>query len=250
MIEFNNVSKTYENGTRALRGVNLRIEQGEFVFIVGDSGAGKTTLTKLLMCEERLTSGQLKINGYNLSRIPRRKIPFLRRTIGMVFQDFRLLPNMTAAENVAFAMRVIGEPKKLINTRVKKFLTLVGLGDKMDCFPRELSGGEKQRVALARTLNQSPSIILADEPVASLDPIMADVVMNDFLRINQDMNITILLNIHHVDLALKYATRVIGIRAGQIVYDGPTAAVTQDILDQVYNGKPIPKSTDKEEPVA
>ena len=163
MIEFSNVSKTYENGTRALRGVNLRIEQGEFVFIVGASGAGKTTLTKLLMCEERLSGGKLNINGYNLSKIPRRKIPFLRRTIGMVFQDFRLLPNMTVEENVAFAMRVIGEHPRVINTRVKKFLNLMELGDKMDCFPHELSGGEKQRVALARALVNRPTVIIADE---------------------------------------------------------------------------------------
>ena len=219
MIEFNNVSKTYENGTRALRGVNLRIEQGEFVFIVGDSGAGKTTLTKLLMCEERLTSGQLKINGYNLSRIPRRKIPFLRRTIGMVFQDFRLLPNMTAAENVAFAMRVIGEPKKLINTRVKKFLTLVGLGDKMDCFPRELSGGEKQRVALARALVNRPTVIIADEPTGNIDPAMSFEMMNLLLKINQAENMTIVVITHQMDLVNNLSKRVITIRDGVVVSD-------------------------------
>ena len=219
MIEFNNVSKTYENGTRALRNVNLRIEQGEFVFIVGDSGAGKTTLSKLLICEERLSSGTLNVNGYNLSRIPRRKIPFLRRTIGMVFQDFRLLPNMTAEENVSFAMHVIGEPKRLIQSRVKKFLTLVGLGDKMDSFPRELSGGEKQRVALARALVNRPTVIIADEPTGNIDPAMSYEMMRLLLKINEVENMTIVVITHQLDLVNTFNKRVITIRDGSVVSD-------------------------------
>ncbi|MBQ9940572.1 MAG: cell division ATP-binding protein FtsE [Clostridia bacterium] len=219
MIEFNNVNKTYENGTRALHNVNLCIEQGEFVFIVGDSGAGKTTLTKLLICEERLSGGTLKVNGYNLSKIPRRKIPFLRRTIGMVFQDFRLLPNMTAAENVSFAMHVIGEPKKLIQSRVKRFMGLVGLSDKMDSFPRELSGGEKQRVALARALVNRPSVIIADEPTGNIDPAMSYEMMKLLLHINEVEKMTIVVITHQLDLVNTFNKRVITIRDGAVVSD-------------------------------
>lgn len=219
MIEFSNVSKTYENGTRALRGVNLRIEQGEFVFIVGASGAGKTTLTKLLMCEERLSGGKLNINGYNLSRIPRRKIPFLRRTIGMVFQDFRLLPNMTVEENVAFAMRVIGEHPRVINTRVKKFLNLMELGDKMDCFPHELSGGEKQRVALARALVNRPTVIIADEPTGNVDPRRSFEMMELLRKINEAENMTIIVITHQMDLVNTLNKRVITINDGVVESD-------------------------------
>lgn len=219
MIEFSNVSKTYENGTRALRGVNLRIEQGEFVFIVGASGAGKTTLTKLLMCEERLTSGKLNINGYNLSKIPRRKIPFLRRTIGMVFQDFRLLPNMTVEENVAFAMRVIGEHPRVINTRVKKFLNLMELGDKMDCFPHELSGGEKQRVALARALVNRPTVIIADEPTGNVDPRRSFEMMELLRKINEAEKMTIIVITHQMDLVNTLNKRVITINDGVVESD-------------------------------
>ncbi|MBQ9921528.1 MAG: cell division ATP-binding protein FtsE [Clostridia bacterium] len=219
MIEFSNVSKTYENGTRALRGVNLRIEQGEFVFIVGASGAGKTTLTKLLMCEERLSGGKLNINGYNLSKIPRRKIPFLRRTIGMVFQDFRLLPNMTVEENVAFAMRVIGEHPRVINTRVKKFLNLMELGDKMDCFPHELSGGEKQRVALARALVNRPTVIIADEPTGNVDPRRSFEMMELLRKINEAENMTIIVITHQMDLVNTLNKRVITINDGVVESD-------------------------------
>jgi len=219
MIRLTNVEKTYENGTRALRGVNLRIEQGEFVFIVGASGAGKTTLTKLLMCEERLSGGKLNINGYNLSKIPRRKIPFLRRTIGMVFQDFRLLPNMTVEENVAFAMRVIGEHPRVINTRVKKFLNLMELGDKMDCFPHELSGGEKQRVALARALVNRPTVIIADEPTGNVDPRRSFEMMELLRKINEAENMTIIVITHQMDLVNTLNKRVITINDGVVESD-------------------------------
>lgn len=219
MIEFNNVTKVYDNGTKALKNVNLRIEQGEFVFIVGASGAGKTTLTKLLMCEERLTSGTLTINNFNLSKIPQRKIPNLRRTMGMVFQDFRLLPNMTAAENVAFAMRVIGEPKNLINQRVKNFMKLVGLSDKMDSFPRELSGGEQQRVALARALINRPSVIIADEPTGNIDPIMSFDMIRLLLKINAMEKMTIVVITHEQSIVDAFNKRVITISDGEVVSD-------------------------------
>ncbi|MBE6689643.1 MAG: cell division ATP-binding protein FtsE [Ruminococcaceae bacterium] len=219
MIEFNNVTKVYENGTKALDNVSLRIEQGEFVFIVGASGAGKTTLTKLLMCEERLSSGTLNVNGYNLSRIPQRKIPFLRRTMGMVFQDFRLLPNMTVGENVAFAMRVIGEPKKVINTRVKNFLRLVGLSDKINDYPRQLSGGEKQRVALARALVNRPSVIIADEPTGNIDPIMSFDMIKLLLKINSLENMTVVVITHERDIVDAFNKRVITISDGCVISD-------------------------------
>ncbi len=219
MIEFNNVTKVYENGTKALKNVNLRIEQGEFVFIVGASGAGKTTLTKLLMCEERLSSGTLKVNGYDLSKIPQRKIPHLRRTMGMVFQDFRLLPNMTAGENVAFAMHVIGEPKKLINTRVKNFLKLVGLSDKINSFPRELSGGEQQRIALARALVNRPSVIIADEPTGNIDPVMSFDMIKLLLKINAMEKMTVVVITHEQSIVDAFNKRVITISDGEVVND-------------------------------
>lgn len=219
MIEFNNVTKVYENGTKALKNVNLRIEQGEFVFIVGASGAGKTTLTKLLMCEERLTSGTLTVNNFNLSKIPQRKIPYLRRTMGMVFQDFRLLPNMTAGENVAFAMHVIGEPKKLINSRVRNFLKLVGLSDKINSFPRELSGGEQQRVALARALVNRPSVIIADEPTGNIDPVMSFDMIRLLLRINAMEKMTVVVITHEQSIVDAFNKRVITISDGSVVND-------------------------------
>lgn len=219
MIEFNNVTKVYENGTKALKNVNLRIEQGEFVFIVGASGAGKTTLTKLLMCEERLTSGTLTVNNFNLSKIPQRKIPYLRRTMGMVFQDFRLLPNMTAGENVAFAMHVIGEPKKLINSRVRNFLKLVGLSDKINSFPHELSGGEQQRVALARALVNRPSVIIADEPTGNIDPVMSFDMIRLLLRINAMEKMTVVVITHEQSIVDAFNKRVITISDGAVVND-------------------------------
>ena len=162
MIEFTNVTKTYPNGTKALKNIDLRINDGEFVFIVGASGAGKTTLSKLLLREEKITSGKLVIDGFNLGKMPQYKVSRLRRTMGIVFQDFRLLPNMTAFENIAFAMHVVGEPNKVIKTRVEKFLQLVNLEDKANAYPHEMSGGEQQRIALARAIINNPKMIIAD----------------------------------------------------------------------------------------
>ena len=164
MIEFKDVSKVYANGTVALENINLTIEDGEFVFIVGASGAGKTTLMKLLLREEKPTSGSLIVGDYDLVRIPNRKVPYYRRQLGMVFQDFRLFEKKTVFENVAFAMRVIGERSNVIKSRVPTILSIVGLSDKYKSFPTELSGGEQQRVSLARALANNPSIIIADEP--------------------------------------------------------------------------------------
>ena len=244
MIEFKNVSKVYPNGTRGLDGVNLQIEQGEFVAIIGLSGAGKSTLIRTINRMIDITDGQLIVDGTDVMTLKGKQLRKFRRKIGMIFQSFNLVSRSTVIKNV-LSSNVPDMPwyKVLLGlySKEQKMKALEAL-DKVNIL--EISGGQQQRVALARTLAQNPSIILADEPVASLDPIMADVVMSDFAKINKEMNISILLNIHHVDLALKYATRVIGIRSGHIVYDGPTSQVTQEILDQVYNGKAVPKSTD------
>lgn len=218
MIEFSNVSKVYPNGTRALENVDLHIDDGEFVFIVGASGAGKTTLTKLLLCEEKLTSGRLTVGKFNLAHIRRFRIPKLRRTIGVVFQDFRLLPNMTAAENIAFAMHVVGVPHGKIRGRVANFLKLVGLEDRANSKPGELSGGEKQRVALARALVSNPSVIIADEPTANVDPNMAIEIMELLCKINE-LGKTVIVITHNLNLVNYYQKRVIMLKEGRVVRD-------------------------------
>lgn len=254
MIEFKNVSKVYPNGTRGLNQINLKIEQGEFLAIIGLSGAGKSTLIRTINRMIDITEGQLIVDDVDVMSLKGRQMRRYRRKVGMIFQSFNLVSRATVIRNVLtsnvpdmpFWKTFFGAYSTDQKIRALEALDKVNILDKAYHRCDELSGGQMQRVALARTLNQNPSIILADEPVASLDPIIADVVMSDFARINRDMNITILLNIHHVDLALKYATRVIGIRAGEIVYDGPTSEVTQEVLDMVYNGKAIPKTTDVE----
>ena len=252
MIEFKDVSKVYPNGTKGLQHIDLQIEQGEFIAIIGLSGAGKSTLIRTINRMIDITDGQLIVDGTDVMSLKGKDLRRFRRKIGMIFQSFNLVSRSTVIKNV-LTSNVPDMPwwKTFfgIYSKEQKIKALEAL-DKVNILEKayrcdELSGGQMQRVALARTLNQSPSIILADEPVASLDPIIADVVMSDFARINKDLNITILINIHHVDLALKYATRVIGIRSGEIVYDGPTSEVTQEVLNLVYMGKAVPKSTDK-----
>ncbi|MDD4164876.1 MAG: cell division ATP-binding protein FtsE [Eubacteriales bacterium] len=218
MIEFTDVSMVYPNGTVALRNVNLRIENGEFVFIIGHSGAGKTTLTKLLLREERISSGKLMVNGFRLDKIRQRKIPYLRRTMGVVFQDFRLFDDKTAYENVAFAMRVIGEKPALIKKRVPFFLNVVGLGDKYDSFPDELSGGEQQRVAFARALVNNPQIIVADEPTGNVDSDMTNEIMELLIKINK-LGKTVIVVTHDREVVTRYNKRVITIDDGEITCD-------------------------------
>lgn len=252
MIEFKDVSKTYPNGTKGLQHVNLQIDQGEFVAIIGLSGAGKSTLIRTINRMIDITEGQLIVDGTDVMTLKGNSLRKFRRKIGMIFQSFNLVSRSTVIKNVLSSnvpdmpwyKVFFGIYSKEQKIKALEALDKVNILDKAYHRCDELSGGQMQRVALARTLAQNPTIILADEPVASLDPIMADVVMSDFAKINKEMNISILLNIHHVDLALKYASRVIGVRAGHIVYDGPAAEVTQDVLDQVYNGKAVPKSTD------
>ncbi len=250
MIEFQHVSKTYPNGVKGLKDVNLTIDQGEFVAIIGLSGAGKSTLIRTINRMIDITEGKLIVDGVDVMTLRGKSMRRFRRKIGMIFQSFNLITRSTAIKNVLSSMvpdmsffRVLfGIFTKEQKMQALEALDKVGILDKAYTRCDQLSGGQQQRVALARTLNQNPTIILADEPVAALDPVTAHQVMNDFKRINEDMNITVLINIHHVDLALKYATRVIGIRAGEIVYDGPTADVTQEVLDSIYNGASVPKA--------
>lgn len=211
MISFQNVSMVYPNGTAALNNVTLNIKDGEFVFIIGKSGAGKTTLTKLLLCEERVTGGTLTVNNFKLNKLPQRKIPYLRRTLGVVFQDFRLFKNKTVYENIAFTLRVIGEDPRIIRKRVPYFLNVVDMTDKADRFPDELSGGEQQRVAFARALVNNPKIIIADEPTGNVDPEMSREIMDLLVRINK-LGKTVIVVTHEKDLVDEYRHRVITIK--------------------------------------
>lgn len=218
MIDFKNVRKSYPNGTVALENVSLHIDDGEFVFIVGHSGAGKTTLMKLLLREERVTSGRILVGDYDLSRISNFKVPYYRRELGVVFQDFRLFPNKTVYENVAFAMRVIGTSPKNIRRRVPAILSTVNLADKEKCFPNELSGGEQQRVALARALANNPKIIIADEPTGNIDPKMSLEIMNLLMKIN-NLGKTVLVVTHEKNLVDYYQKRVITLTEGNVTED-------------------------------
>ena len=218
MIDFKNVKKHYSNGTVALDGVDLHIDDGEFVFIVGHSGAGKTTMMKLLLREEAATSGTIKVGDYELTGIKNNQIPFYRRNLGVVFQDFRLFPNKTVYENVAFAMQVVGTPRAMIKRRVPAILTTVNLADKMQCFPRELSGGEQQRVALARALANNPKMIIADEPTGNIDPKMSIEIMNLLMKINK-LGKTVIVVTHEKNLVDYYKQRVVMLKDGKIIED-------------------------------
>ena len=225
---------------QVLRGVDLTVEKGDVVAILGPSGSGKTTLLRCLNFLETADAGQLTFDGetFDLAQASRADIARLRKKTAFVFQSYNLFRNKTALQNVTEGLIIARKmPKEQADAVGMKMLEKVGLADRADYYPRQLSGGQQQRVALARTLAQNPQIILADEPVASLDPVTAKQVMDDFQRINRDMHITVLINIHHVELALQYATRVIGIRAGEIVYDGPANQVDQAVLDSIYQGK-------------
>lgn len=218
MIEMQDVWKEYSTGTTALTGISVNINKSEFVYVVGPSGAGKSTFIKLMYREERPTRGHIFINGFNIERLKNRKVPLLRRSIGVVFQDFKLLPNLTAAENISFAQEVIGVSQKHIRKRVKEVLEWVGLPDKGDVFPSQLSGGEQQRIAVARALVNNPSVIIADEPTGNLDPETSWGIMKLFQRIN-DRGTTIVMATHNKDIVNTMRKRVIAIERGQIVRD-------------------------------
>jgi cell division transport system ATP-binding protein len=218
VIDIQDVSKTYSAGTPAINNINLHIDKGEFVFIVGDSGAGKSTLIKLLLKELEPTSGKIVINGKNLGRMRRKKIPFLRRDIGVVFQDFRLLKDRSVYENVAFAQRVVEKPEKIIRRRVPAVLSMVGLAEKYRSYPKELSGGEQQRVAVARALVNNPPILLADEPTGNLDMENTWEIMHLLEEIN-NRGTTVIVVTHNREVVDAMQKRVITIRKGVIVSD-------------------------------
>ena len=219
MIEFTDVVKSYSVGTQALRGVTMQIEDGEFAFLVGPSGSGKSTIIKLITGELKPTSGTVHVNGYSLERISKREIPYLRRTVGVVFQDFRLIDSKSVYDNVAFAMRAIGAREREIRERVPYILELVGLENKSRRHPTELSGGEQQRLAIARALVNNPSTIIADEPTGNLDPARSLEIMSLLQEIN-NLGTTMLVVTHERDLVERFGKRVIAIDEGLVVHDG------------------------------
>lgn len=221
MIEFRDVSKVYDsNGTKALNNVNIKIEDGEFVFIVGSSGAGKSTFLKLIMHEEKPSEGAVIVGDYSSETIKKKQVPYYRRTMGIVFQDFRLIPKMSVYDNVAFAMRVIGAKEKEIRKRVPYILQLVGLSHKARSMPNELSGGEQQRVSLARALVNNPKLIIADEPTGNVDPEMSHEIVDMLTKINNN-GTTVIMVTHEHDLVRAFQRRVIVIKGGQVVSDTP-----------------------------
>ena len=242
MIKFDKVNKVYPNGLHALKNVSLDIKQGEFVAIIGLSGAGKSTLLRTINRMHDISEGSLTVNGQEVNDLAGKDLRKFRRKVGMVFQSFNLVTRTTVINNVLTSRvpdmplwkSIIGLYSKEDKVIALEALDKVGILDKAYVRADQLSGGQQQRVALARTLAQKPEIILADEPVAALDPITAKQVMDDFKKINKELNMSVLINIHHVDLALKYADRVIGIKAGEIVYDGPSAKVDSEVLKQIY----------------
>ena len=242
MIKFDNVNKVYSNGLHALKNVSLEIKKGEFVAIIGLSGAGKSTLLRTINRMHDISEGSLTVNGQEVNDLSGKDLRKFRRKVGMVFQSFNLVTRTTVINNVLTSRvpdmplwkSIIGLYSKEDKVIALEALDKVGILDKAYVRADQLSGGQQQRVALARTLAQKPEIILADEPVAALDPITAKQVMDDFKKINKELNMSVLINIHHVDLALKYADRVIGIKAGEIVYDGPATKVDSEVLKQIY----------------
>lgn len=243
MIEFRNVSKVYNNGTEALHNINLTVEKGEFVFIVGSSGAGKSTFLKLITCEEHPNEGQVIIDGEDVSRIKKNKIPYVRRKMGLVFQDFRLIDHMTVYDNVAFAMRVVGASPKTIRKRVPYILSLVGLQHKAKHYPNEMSGGERQRVGLARALVNNPSMIIADEPTGNIDPALSFEIVDLLSEINR-RGTTILMVTHEHSLVKHFHKRIIQIHSGEVVAD--TAAVREQPAAETVYEDPQENDVDQE----
>lgn len=219
MIRMTNVEKTYENGTHALNGISFEIQDGEFVFLVGPSGSGKSTIIKLLTGELVPSRGRVMINGFSMSNITRRQIPLMRRTVGVIFQDFRLIGNKTVYDNLSLAMRAVGASAREIKSRIPYVLGLVGLDGKGRRFPDELSGGEQQRVAIARALVNNPSVIIADEPTGNLDPARSLEIMMLLEQINA-LGTTVLVVTHERELVNRFTKRVVAISEGRIISDG------------------------------
>ena len=218
MVRLIDVYKEYDNGTKALKGVNLRIDDGEFVFLVGPSGSGKSTVIKLITGEIGATQGRLMVNGYNLNNIAARQIPYMRRTLGIIFQDFRLIEKKTVYENLSFVMRAIGASNREVKRRIPYVLQLVGLENKENAYPGQLSGGEQQRVAIARALVNNPSMIIADEPTGNLDPQRSLEIMSLLERINE-LGTTVLVVTHEMGLVRRFAKRVVTIEDGLVTSD-------------------------------
>ena len=241
MVELKNVSVTYSSGVDALNNVSLKINDGDFAFVVGSSGAGKSTMIKLLLKEIDATSGSVSVNGYDLGSLRKKKIPEFRRTLGFVFQDFRLIPSMTVYENIAFVLRVIDAPVKFIRKRVPYVIGLVGLQEKVNSYPDELSGGEMQRVAIARALVNDPQLIIADEPTGNIDPELSYEIVELLKGIN-DQGTTILMVTHEHDLVRHFGGRIINITDGQIVFDEIVAGTSDDLTDFEPAILPVPDS--------
>ena len=237
MVELKNVSVTYSSGVDALNNVSLKINDGDFAFVVGSSGAGKSTMIKLLLKEIDATSGVVTVNGYNLNKLKKRKIPEFRRTLGFVFQDFRLIPSMTVYENIAFVLRVIDDPIKYIRKRVPYVISLVGLHAKTNSYPDELSGGEKQRVAIARALVNDPQLIIADEPTGNIDPELSYEIVELLKGIN-DQGTTILMVTHEHDLVRHFGGRIINITEGEIVFDEVISGANDELLADIGSEMP------------
>ncbi|SER35174.1 phosphonate transport system ATP-binding protein [Gracilibacillus ureilyticus] len=245
MIEFINVDKVYQNNVKALQNINLQIDKGEFVAVIGLSGAGKSTLIRCINRMHDISQGQLIVDGVEVGKLKGKEVRKFRRRIGMIFQSFNLITRTTVLNNVlvsfvpelSYIRKLTGFFSKEHKIKALTALDQVGILDKAYVRVDQLSGGQQQRVALARTLAQNPDIILADEPIASLDPVTSKQVMDDFQRINREMGISVIMNIHHVEVALEYAERIIGVREGQVVFDGKAAEVTAEILDYIYKGK-------------
>ena len=228
LIEFKNIVKSFDDSL-VLKGINLSIHENEFVTLLGPSGCGKTTLLRILGGFISQNEGHVYFDDIEISNVP----PY-KREINTVFQRYALFPHMNVHDNIAFGLHIKKQDKQMIEQKVKKMLKLVNLQGYEDRPVTLLSGGQQQRVALARCLAQQPKIILADEPVASLDPVTSNQVMQDFVKINQELNITVIANMHHVDIALKFAKRVIGIKEGKIIFDGPSSQVNNKILKEIY----------------
>ncbi|WP_277679536.1 phosphonate ABC transporter ATP-binding protein [Gracilibacillus dipsosauri] len=245
MIEFKNVEKKYPNNVKALEDINIQIPKGEFVAVIGLSGAGKSTLIRCINRMHDITRGKLIVDGIDIGKLRGHEIRKFRQRIGMIFQSFNLVTRISVLKNVLVSLvpelsawrKVTGIFSREHKIKALTALEQVGILDKAFVRVDQLSGGQQQRVALARTLAQNPEIILADEPIASLDPVTSKQVMNDFKRINEEMGITVIMNIHHVEIALEYAHRILGVRDGRIVYDGSAKDVSEEVLDHIYKSR-------------
>lgn len=243
MIKFEHVSKTYPNGVKGLTDINLEIQDGEFIGIIGMSGAGKSTFIRTINRLNDITEGRVIVDDVEISSLKGKALRRYRRKVGMIFQSYNLVPRISVIKNVmsslvpdmSFGRVLFGAFSKEDKIKALEALDRVSMLDKAFIRTDQLSGGQQQRVSLARTLAQNPKVLLADEPVAALDPVTAHEVMDDFKRINEELGQTVLINIHHVDLALEYSKRIIGIRSGKVVYDGPASGITQDVLDLIYS---------------